>query len=90
VPASSPASSVVGGDASATTSPTSANRFANDDAFSQGWSVLVRGMAHTVTDPAGVRRLDEQAYTGPWAGGDRDLWVRITPATVTGRRIVVG
>jgi transcriptional regulator with XRE-family HTH domain len=61
-----------------------------DDALSQGWSVLVRGMAHTVTDPAGVRRLDEQAYTGPWAGGDRDLWVRITPATVTGRRIVVG
>ncbi|MDX2644753.1 pyridoxamine 5'-phosphate oxidase family protein [Streptomyces sp. PA03-1a] len=61
-----------------------------DDALSQGWSVLVRGMAHTVTDPAGVRRLNEQAYTGPWAGGDRDLWVRITPANVTGRRIVVG
>ncbi|MGW3248792.1 helix-turn-helix domain-containing protein [Streptomyces sp. NPDC001070] len=61
-----------------------------DDALSQGWSVLVRGMAHTVTDPAGVRRLDDLAYTGPWAGGDRDLWVRITPATVTGRRIVVG
>ncbi|WP_431946756.1 pyridoxamine 5'-phosphate oxidase family protein [Actinacidiphila sp. bgisy167] len=61
-----------------------------DDALSQGWSVLVRGMAHTVTDPAGVRRLDEQAYTGPWAGGDRDLWLRVTPATVTGRRIVVG
>ncbi|WP_326580720.1 pyridoxamine 5'-phosphate oxidase family protein [Actinacidiphila glaucinigra] len=61
-----------------------------DDALSQGWSVLVRGMAHTVTDPTGVRRLDEQAYSGPWAGGDRDLWVRITPASVTGRRIVVG
>ncbi|MYX32879.1 MULTISPECIES: pyridoxamine 5'-phosphate oxidase family protein [unclassified Streptomyces] len=61
-----------------------------DDALSQGWSVLVRGMAHTVTDPTGVRRLNEQAYTGPWAGGERDLWVRITPASVTGRRIVVG
>ncbi|MEU1540787.1 pyridoxamine 5'-phosphate oxidase family protein [Actinacidiphila glaucinigra] len=61
-----------------------------DDALSQGWSVLVRGMAHTVTDPAGVRRLEEQAYTGPWAGGERDLWLRITPSTVTGRRIVVG
>ncbi|MEU4091608.1 pyridoxamine 5'-phosphate oxidase family protein [Streptomyces sp. NPDC026673] len=61
-----------------------------DDALSQGWSVLIRGMAHTVTDPASVRRLNEQAYTGPWAGGERDLWVRITPATVTGRRIVVG
>jgi transcriptional regulator with XRE-family HTH domain len=61
-----------------------------DDALSQGWSVLVRGMAHTVTDPAGVRRLDGQACTGPWAGGDRDLWIRITPSSVTGRRIVVG
>ncbi|MDX3356830.1 pyridoxamine 5'-phosphate oxidase family protein [Streptomyces sp. ME01-24h] len=61
-----------------------------DDALSQGWSVLVRGMAHTVTDPAGVRRLNERAYCGPWAGGDRDLWLRITPASVTGRRIIVG
>ncbi|WUD78202.1 pyridoxamine 5'-phosphate oxidase family protein [Streptomyces sp. NBC_00510] len=61
-----------------------------DDALSQGWSVLVRGMAHTVTDPAGLRRLDDRAYTGPWAGWDRDLWVRITPATITGRRIMVG
>jgi transcriptional regulator with XRE-family HTH domain len=61
-----------------------------DDALSPGWSVLVRGMAHTVTDPAGVRRLNERAYCGPWAGGDRDLWLRITPASVTGRRIIVG
>lgn len=43
-----------------------------------------------MTDPAGVRRLDEQAYTGPWVGGKRDLWVRITPASVTGPRIAVG
>ncbi|WP_431962542.1 hypothetical protein [Actinacidiphila sp. bgisy160] len=39
---------------------------------------------------AAVRRLNEHAYTGPWAGGDRDLWIRITPQSVTGRRIVVG
>ncbi|AOR36175.1 DNA-binding protein [Streptomyces fodineus] len=58
-----------------------------DDAFSQGWSVLVRGHARTVTDEREQRRLTEQAYSAPWAGGTRDLWVRVEPRTVTGRRI---
>ncbi|MEV0173503.1 pyridoxamine 5'-phosphate oxidase family protein [Streptomyces sp. NPDC050803] len=60
-----------------------------DDAFSSGWSVLVRGHARTVTDPEEVRRLDERAYSAPWAGGRRALWVRIDPRTVSGRRIAV-
>ena len=58
-----------------------------DDAFAQGWSVLVRGHARTVTDPDEVRRLDERAYSRPWAGGQRDQWVRIDPRLFTGRRI---
>lgn len=60
-----------------------------DAAFSQGWSVLVRGRASTVTDPDDVRRLEEQAYSKPWAGGQRDLWIRIDPEHITGRRITV-
>ncbi|MFD9096629.1 helix-turn-helix domain-containing protein [Streptomyces collinus] len=61
-----------------------------DDALSQGWSVLVRGTAHAVTDPDEVSRLTARAYSMPWAGGEgRDLWVRIVPDTVTGRRIEV-
>ncbi|MFI8242267.1 helix-turn-helix domain-containing protein [Streptomyces sp. NPDC085866] len=60
-----------------------------DDAFSQGWSVLVRGPAHAVTDPQEQRRLTEGAHSTPWAGGSRNLWVRIDPFTVTGRRITV-
>jgi len=60
-----------------------------DDAFSTGWSVLVRGPARTVTDPHETRRLDERAYSAPWAGGHRDLWVRVEPHEVTGRRIAV-
>ncbi|WP_329281864.1 helix-turn-helix domain-containing protein [Streptomyces sp. NBC_01451] len=60
-----------------------------DDAFSQGWSVLARGYAHTVTDIGEQRRLAELAYSEPWAGGRRDVWVRIEPYAVTGRRIVV-
>ncbi|GAA2514838.1 hypothetical protein GCM10010423_02410 [Streptomyces levis] len=60
-----------------------------DEAFSEGWSVLVRGPAGAVTDPDEAARLDEQAFTTPWAGGPRDLWLRIEPVTVTGRRITV-
>jgi hypothetical protein len=60
-----------------------------DEALSKGWSVLVRGRAQEVTDPAAVHRLEERAYSGPWAGGTRDLWVRIEPADITGRAIAV-
>ncbi|WP_369214896.1 pyridoxamine 5'-phosphate oxidase family protein [Streptomyces flavofungini] len=58
-----------------------------DDAFSRGWSVLIRGRARTVTDTGEASGLDLRAHSTPWAGGRRDLWVRVTPATVTGRRI---
>jgi len=60
-----------------------------DEALSQGWSVLIRGFARAVTDPDAVRRLTELAYSGPWAGGERDVWVRLDPAETTGRRIAV-
>ncbi|NUR00903.1 MAG: helix-turn-helix domain-containing protein [Streptomyces sp.] len=60
-----------------------------DDAFSRGWSVLVRGHARTVTDPDEVRRLAEGARSEPWTGGHRDQWVRIDPLAITGRRITV-
>jgi nitroimidazol reductase NimA-like FMN-containing flavoprotein (pyridoxamine 5'-phosphate oxidase superfamily) len=58
-----------------------------DDVFSQGWSVLVRGHARTVTEPEEVDRLRSAARSMPWAGGRRDLWVRIEPYAITGRRI---
>lgn len=60
-----------------------------DEAFGDGWSVLVRGPGTTVTDPNEVARLEEQAFSTPWAGGRRELWVRIEPVAVTGRRITV-
>ena len=60
-----------------------------DDAFSQGWSVLVRGPARAVTDRHEQLRLAERAYSMPWAGGPRSVWVRIDPFTITGRRITV-
>ncbi|MFD5796499.1 helix-turn-helix domain-containing protein [Streptomyces diastatochromogenes] len=60
-----------------------------DDALSQGWSLLVHGTARAVTDPDEARHLAEHAYSTPWAGGERDLWVRIEPTVFTGRRIDV-
>ncbi|MGW2605681.1 helix-turn-helix domain-containing protein [Streptomyces mirabilis] len=60
-----------------------------DEALSQGWSVLIRGFGRAVTDPDAVRRLTELAYSRPWAGGERDVWVRIESTDITGRRIAV-
>jgi transcriptional regulator with XRE-family HTH domain len=57
-----------------------------DEAFKEGWSVLVSGQADHVTEPAMVRRLDS-IVSKPWAGGDRDMLIRIEPVRFTGRRI---
>ncbi|WP_371525977.1 pyridoxamine 5'-phosphate oxidase family protein [Streptomyces sp. NBC_01283] len=58
-----------------------------DDALSQGWSVLLIGTARAVADPVQVCLLNERARSLPWTGGDRDLWIAITPTRITGRRI---
>ncbi|MEV5953111.1 pyridoxamine 5'-phosphate oxidase family protein [Streptomyces sp. NPDC051987] len=60
-----------------------------DDAYGEGWSVLVRGPASRVSETEEVRRLTAAVHSGPWAGGERDLWVRIEPSSVTGRRIEI-
>jgi nitroimidazol reductase NimA-like FMN-containing flavoprotein (pyridoxamine 5'-phosphate oxidase superfamily) len=58
-----------------------------DEALCQGWSVLVRGPAHRVAHPAELRRLQEDAAVWPWPGGEREVYVRIVPRDITGRRI---
>lgn len=58
-----------------------------DEALGQGWSVLAVGPAAEVTDTDAVRRLATRVHTGPWPGGECDLWVRIDPLRLTGRRI---
>jgi nitroimidazol reductase NimA-like FMN-containing flavoprotein (pyridoxamine 5'-phosphate oxidase superfamily) len=60
-----------------------------DEALSRGWSVHVRGRAREVTEPDAVRRLEERAYSGPWAGGERNTWVCVDLADITGRSITV-
>lgn len=58
-----------------------------DEALHEGWSVLVHGHAHTVTDEREVRQLEERTRIVPWAAGARDVYVRITPSQITGRRV---
>jgi nitroimidazol reductase NimA-like FMN-containing flavoprotein (pyridoxamine 5'-phosphate oxidase superfamily) len=56
-----------------------------DLAAKGGWSVLIQGPAHRVTgaDQDEVRSAGVEA----WAPGDRELFVRIVPSHITGRRI---
>ena len=53
----------------------------------QGWSVLIRGEAHRVLQPGELRRLREECDLRPWPAGEHDLFVRIVPNHITGRRV---
>jgi nitroimidazol reductase NimA-like FMN-containing flavoprotein (pyridoxamine 5'-phosphate oxidase superfamily) len=58
-----------------------------DEALSQGWSVLVRGRAHRVVRTAELQVVRRDAAIRPWPGDDHNVYVRIIPDTITGRRI---
>jgi transcriptional regulator with XRE-family HTH domain len=57
-----------------------------DEALGEGWSVLLTGEGHCVTDPAELEAVGSLGVA-PWAGGERRCFVRIAPSAVTGRRI---
>ncbi len=57
-----------------------------DDALTEGWSVLLTGTSRVITDPAELQQA-RSLDIGPWAGGQRDTFVRLIPQVVTGRRI---
>jgi nitroimidazol reductase NimA-like FMN-containing flavoprotein (pyridoxamine 5'-phosphate oxidase superfamily) len=55
-------------------------------ATKEGWSILVQGAAYPVdSEPelTAVRQSGIQA----WAGGEKELFIRIIPDRITGRRI---
>ncbi len=56
-----------------------------DDALSEGWSVLVTGRAEPIE--AGDRATLMRLGIEPWAGGYRDIFVRIGIDEITGRAI---
>ena len=48
----------------------------------RGWSVLISGIAHEAS-AVEVEHLTVE----PWAGGEKQHWVRVVPGQVTGRRV---
>jgi nitroimidazol reductase NimA-like FMN-containing flavoprotein (pyridoxamine 5'-phosphate oxidase superfamily) len=57
-----------------------------DELRAVGWSVVVRGHAEEVQDPAELADL-QLAPPKPWAPGDKPYLVRVTQSKISGRRI---
>jgi nitroimidazol reductase NimA-like FMN-containing flavoprotein (pyridoxamine 5'-phosphate oxidase superfamily) len=57
-----------------------------DPVYRSGWSVLVFGLAEDVSHPAEVARLEQLALRS-WAATPPMEWIRIRPASVTGRHL---
>jgi nitroimidazol reductase NimA-like FMN-containing flavoprotein (pyridoxamine 5'-phosphate oxidase superfamily) len=51
-----------------------------------GWSVIMTGMARLVREPAAVARYERMLE--PWAAGQMDYVIAITPQIITGIRLV--
>ncbi|MBQ0890662.1 pyridoxamine 5'-phosphate oxidase family protein [Streptomyces sp. RM72] len=58
-----------------------------DEQTGLGWSVLLAGTAEHPTEHESLEALARRRGAGPWAGGRRDLWVRVLPHQVSGRVI---
>ena len=57
-----------------------------DNAMSEGWSVLVTGRGEAVEGPSEREELASLRIE-PWAGGDRETFVRIRADEISGRAI---
>src|ERR1700742_1540973 len=55
-----------------------------DEIGRQGWSVLIQGPAHHVSEAE--RESAERAGVEPWPAGEREMFMRIVPNRATGRR----
>jgi uncharacterized protein len=60
-----------------------------DVARQRGWSVTAIGRSREVTDPDDIARLREFGLQ-PWAPGEREHFIRITPGILNGRRLAAG
>ena len=57
-----------------------------DDETKRGWSVLVVGVAHRVTDSEELAQIRALGFR-PWAVGEKSHVVRVVPTSISGRRI---
>jgi nitroimidazol reductase NimA-like FMN-containing flavoprotein (pyridoxamine 5'-phosphate oxidase superfamily) len=54
-----------------------------------GWSVLVKGRFEEVSDPEEVAALEQSGLESWTPEVSHTTWVRITPTSITGRRIAL-
>ena len=57
-----------------------------DEEHEKGWSVVVLGFSEGVTNTYSLSTL-WQSGPVPWAGGDRTVFIAITPQSITGRSV---
>jgi Predicted flavin-nucleotide-binding protein len=57
-----------------------------EPALRTAWSVLITGQAEIVTGPDEMERLRKLPLT-PWIRSPKDLFVRLTPHHISGRRL---
>jgi hypothetical protein len=58
-----------------------------DHANHRGWSVVARGRADVVEDPAELKHIRSVWEPRPWASGARALFLRIRWSELTGRQL---
>jgi len=58
-----------------------------DHEYWSGWSVLARGRSEPVADADEVQRINRSWAPHPWASGQRNLYVALPWAELTGRRL---
>ena len=58
-----------------------------DEAGGTGWSVMVRGRAQLVASSAVLANLWADSGVVPWAPGTRNVFIAITPRSITGRMV---
>ena len=57
-----------------------------DEGMHEGWSVLISGTARQA-GPEESEKLREALTVEPWAGGEREVYIVITPEQVRGHRV---
>lgn len=62
---------------------------ADDHNVSEGWSVVVKGVAKILDDDDELAEA-ERGQLLPWTSTTKQHYVRIRPLTVTGRRFIFG
>ena len=60
----------------------------HEDMFRKAWSVSVKGRIDEVTDEIELAALSSRRQLMPWAIGERNLYLRLTPVVFSGRKVV--